>query len=151
VATHRRPTRRLVANHPHARCRTRLFVATAVPEWGIPYVARITSDPVGNDSVTLRLIRGAMRRYGSGLSADGAPITPIGRLLTETDSAAIDDAEVPRDGVRVQRIPMLARRPDGGYDLWTIRRVTVGRGEGRSGLEFDSALPRLPVPEPLDS
>jgi hypothetical protein len=51
---------------------------------------------------------------------------------------------VPREGVRVRRVPALARRVDGGYVRWITRRVTVGRGEGASGLAFDTAVRRRP-------
>jgi hypothetical protein len=65
-------------------------------------------------------------------------------LLAEPDSAVLVDAEVPREGVRVRRVPVLARRVDGGYERWIARRVGVGKAEGASGLGFDVAQPRRP-------
>jgi hypothetical protein len=41
-----------------------------------------------------------------------------------------------------RRVPVLARRVDGGYERWTARRVNVGKGEGAGGPGFDSAIPR---------
>ncbi|MFE0152337.1 DUF6603 domain-containing protein [Nonomuraea sp. NPDC059007] len=38
------------------------------------------------------------------------------------------------------RASAVPRPSDGSYELWTTRRVSVGRGEGRSGLAFDSAV-----------
>jgi hypothetical protein len=83
-----------------------------------------------------------MLKFGEGLPEHGTPIRGTGRLLTGTDHRMLFDAEIPREGVRVQRVPMLSRRSDGSYDLWTARRVSIGRGEGRSGLAFDSGLAR---------
>jgi hypothetical protein len=40
--------------------------------------------------------------------------------------------------VRVTRAYQLARWIDGGTYLWLGRRKTVGRGEGSSGLRFDT-------------
>ena len=118
------------------------LLQTSVPEWWIPYVPQVAG---AVDVLRLELARGAMLRFGPGLPDDGEPIRPRGRLLNGSDLSRIFDAELPREGVRVQRIPMLSRRSDGRYDLWTARRVNIGRGEGRSGLEFDSAIPR-PAP-----
>ena len=75
---------------------------------------------------------------------NGLRVAPLGRLLTEPGSAVLADAEVPRKGVRVRRVPVLARRADGSYARWIARRVSVGKGEGASGLGFDAALPRNP-------
>ncbi|CAN5538888.1 hypothetical protein BH09ACT7_BH09ACT7_35340 [soil metagenome] len=120
------------------------LLQTSVPQWWIPYVARIsggTGIGVG-EPVQLELLRAALLRFGAGLPAAGEEVHGIGRLLNEVGQSVIADAEVPREGVRVQRVPVLARRSDGSYDMWTARRVSVGRGEGRSGLAYDSALPR---------
>ena len=38
----------------------------------------------------------------------------------------------------------LSRGIDGSYLRWITRRVTVGRGEGASGLAFDSTVARKP-------
>jgi hypothetical protein len=54
----------------------------------------------------------------------------------------IEDSRVPREGVRLSRVPALARRPDGRYARWIRRRATSGRGEGTSHLAFDAAIPR---------
>ena len=46
---------------------------------------------------------------------------------------------VPREGRRVQRIPMLARWSGGKTATWIGRRSRIGRGEGASGLRYDVA------------
>lgn len=116
----------------------RYLLATSVPAWWVPYVPRLVRTPQPDgaaDRVAMRLVQGR-------LDCDASAATDIwGRLLDEEQHQVLFDAEVPREGVRVQRVPMLARRPDGTYVSWVARRVSVGRGEGRSGLAFDSAVP----------
>lgn len=116
----------------------RYLLATSVPAWWVPYVPRLMRTPQLDgtpDRVAMRLVQGR-------LDCDASTATDIrGRLLSGDEHRVLFDAEVPREGVRVQRVPMLARRRDGTYVSWVARRVSVGRGEGRSGLAFDSAVP----------
>ncbi|WP_327749996.1 hypothetical protein [Streptomyces europaeiscabiei] len=65
------------------------------------------------------------------------PQTPDGTLLRL--GAAFDDDRIPREGRRVVREHVLARWSDGSTHLWAARRITIGRGEGSSGLDFDDA------------
>ena len=65
----------------------------------------------------------------------------MGQLLDPTPFN-LHEEEIPREGVMVQRVPQLTRTADGRCVRWIARRVRVGRGEGSSGLAFDSALPR---------
>jgi hypothetical protein len=51
---------------------------------------------------------------------------------------AIPEEEVPREGVVVRRTWQAARWHDGRLFVWVGNRAAVGRGEGSSGLEFDS-------------
>jgi hypothetical protein len=64
----------------------------------------------------------------------------LGVLLHPTPLTLMDE-EVPREGVRVRRVPALLRTSDGRMMRWIARRVSVGRGEGSSGLAFDEATP----------
>jgi hypothetical protein len=48
------------------------------------------------------------------------------------------EEEVPRSGLRLVRQFQYARWLDGSTFLWLARRKGVGRGEGSSGLRFDS-------------
>jgi hypothetical protein len=109
----------------------RLMSAVA-PHW-IPFVA--VHDSAGNRGV--RLERAAMLR----LDADPpVPVAPVGRVLEpETAHYAVFEEEVPREGVRISRVPALCRSVDGRTYLWTRRRRTIGRGEQSSGLAFDIA------------
>lgn len=101
---------------------------TEVPDSWIPFV----TIAVGLGAIALR--KGAMLEAG-------APVLPRGLLLRPTP-LTIQDEELAREGVRVRRVPALARHADGRYERWIGRRVSVGRGEGSSGLGFDWAIPR---------
>lgn len=61
-----------------------------------------------------------------------------GRLLAPTPFT-LQEEEVAREGVRVRRVPALLRTTDGRRLCWVARRVSVGVGEGSSGLAFDGA------------
>lgn len=66
------------------------------------------------------------------------PLTPRGRLLA-VGGPPIVDAEVPREGTRLLREPVMARWSDGSSFSWLRRIRRTGRGEGSSGLRFDEA------------
>ena len=110
------------------------LLQTGVPARWIPYLPR------SSGYRAIDLVQGAMP------APDGTPIVPLGRTLGRIDVKLLKDAEVPRDGIVVRRMPSLTRRADGTYVRWTTRRVGVGRGEGASQLAFDSALSRKPRP-----
>jgi hypothetical protein len=107
---------------------------TTVPEHWIPLVPVI--DPGGSGAVVLQ--------RGSLLTQDGTarPITAQGVLL-EPDVSPwfFHEEEVPRAGLRVRRVPSVARWLDGKTYAWLSRLVGPGRGEGSSGLQFDIAVP----------
>jgi hypothetical protein len=104
-----------------------------VPDWWIPMV------PVATGYGTMALRKGAMVK-------DDRPVLPLGVLLKPGQTLTVQDEEIPREGLRARRVPMLARRADGTYVRWTSRQVGVGKGEGASGLAFDSAIRRNPAP-----
>ena len=101
---------------------------STVPIHWTPYV------PTSDGYRSIELLRGRI---------EGKP-GPRGRLLAEAAQQRLFDAEVPRDGIIVTRVPTLVRRADGVYERWIGRRVSTGRGEGSSGLGFDSAPRRRP-------
>jgi hypothetical protein len=107
-----------------------------VPEYWTPLL------PVPTDTATLaiRLVRGAV------LKPDGSRqiVQSQGRILNPENKAplALHEEEVPREGARVIRNYQLARWLDGSTHLWIGRRKQVGRGEGSSGLRFDTAEER---------
>jgi hypothetical protein len=108
---------------------------TDVPEHWIPLLPQRArpADP------SMTFVLGAMSRVAAGGGAE--PVRPLGRLLRPAAPGAavvLREEEVPREGVRVTRGYRLARWLDGTTHLWLARRKSVGRGEGSSGLRFDS-------------
>jgi hypothetical protein len=95
----------------------------ALPRNRIPFV------PIATGISTFTLRKGTMHDTDS----------PLGVLLRQTPYD-LRDEELPRAGVRVRRLNVLARADDGRYLRWIARRVSAGRGEGSSGLAYDSAL-----------
>jgi hypothetical protein len=98
------------------------LLRTEVPRHWIPFV------PVSRGIGEIALRKGTMAE------AD----LSLGLLLSATPMT-VEDEEVPREGLRVRRVPALGRGTDGRYLRWITRRMSVGRGEGRSGLAFDGA------------
>jgi len=74
-------------------------------------------------------------------------IAPRGRILQPSSILQpapyqIPEEEVPRNGVKVQRLTARSRGIDGSTWLWQLRRVQPGTGEVTSALRFDQALTR---------
>jgi hypothetical protein len=93
-------------------------------------------------ALAMQLERRAMLRT----LPDGTRVTvqPQGILLRSDLSLAVDrdalrleEEEVPREGVVVERTFQYARWLDGRSFVWLGRRKSVGKGEGASGLRFD--------------
>jgi hypothetical protein len=116
---------------------------TDVPGHWLPLLPQ--RDRPADPSLTFHL--GALTRPGPGGGPE--PIRPLGRLLRPPAPGAdvvLREEEVPREGVRVTRAYQLARWIDGTTHLWLARRKAVGRGEGSSGLRFDTAEPPTQPP-----
>ena len=105
-------------------------LATTVPDYWVPLLPVRTADG-------LRLQRGKVLKIDGQLEAVGAK----GRVLTPDQPLRIFEEEIPREGVRVTRSWQLARWHDGSTHLWIGRQKEIGRGEGSSGLRFDSVEP----------
>jgi hypothetical protein len=101
--------------------------ATEVPDYWVPLV------PV-RESITapIRLRRGTIP------GPEGSASAAKGRLLAAGVPLALFDEEVPRAGARVTRTWQYARWIDGSRHLWIGSRKEPGRGEGSSGLRFDT-------------
>lgn len=111
---------------------------TEVPQTWTPYLPRV--GPItGHADGAVTLVRGVVARYSGSTRVD---VAPAGTLLAGDEHRWVESAEVPREGVRVQRVPVVARRGDGSWASWTARRVLVGRGEAESGLRADLAVRR---------
>lgn len=105
----------------------RYRLASEIPDYWVPLV------PVRTER-GLRLERGAV------LKTDGSPepVHALGRILESGHELSLFEEEVPREGVRVTRSYQFTRWIDGSTHFWVGRRKGVGRGEGSSGLRFDS-------------
>ncbi len=66
------------------------------------------------------------------------PTRPLGRILVPGQDLELYEEEVPRAGAKVTRAYQYARWTDGSTHVWVGRRKRPGRGEGTSGLRFDS-------------
>jgi hypothetical protein len=109
------------------------LLQTEVPAWWIPFL------PYSTGYATIALAKGMMLH-------DDEPVEPLGVVLRPGEAMALRDEEVPREGLRLRRVPTVARRVDGSYARWVTRRVTTGKGEGSSGLAFDLTIARSPLP-----
>jgi hypothetical protein len=107
----------------------RYRVSTETPDYWVPLLPVRTKDG-------LRLQRGAV------LKTDGRsePVRAVGRILESGNELSLFEEEVPREGVRVTRSYQFTRWIDGSSHFWIGRRKGAGRGEGSSGLRFDSLL-----------
>ena len=103
------------------------LLTTVVPDYWVPLLPVKTDDG-------LRLRRGAV------LKTDGTTgfVPALGRILEPGVVLSLCEEEVPREGVRVTRSYQFTRWIDGSSHCWLGRRKSVGRGEGSSGLRFDS-------------
>jgi hypothetical protein len=115
----------------------RYRLQTTVPTNWIPFIP-VALDPTHGD---IALERAAM------LDDAAQPILPVGRILNPTLGPAstayrVEEEEVPRTGIRVERVVARARGTRGQTFLWITRHKTAGRGEGSSGLRFDLADPK---------
>ncbi|HSM07323.1 MAG TPA: hypothetical protein VK858_22030, partial [Longimicrobiales bacterium] len=99
------------------------MLQTEVPRHWIPFV------PISTGLARIALRKGTMAEEDLSLGVLLAP-TPL----------TVQDEEIPREGLRVRRVPALARATDGRYLRWITRRVSVGRGEGWSGLASDGTF-----------
>ncbi|MCM3873671.1 MAG: hypothetical protein ND895_23540 [Pyrinomonadaceae bacterium] len=107
----------------------RYRLSTETPDYWVPLLPVRTKDG-------LRLKRGAVLKT-DGLSE---PVHAVGRILESGTELSVFEEEVPREGVRVTRSYQFTRWIDGSSHLWIGRRKGAGRGEGSSGLQFDSLL-----------
>lgn len=108
----------------------RYQISTAVPDHWTPLLPERLPD-----KRSVRLVRGRLLRA---LDGELAP-PPKGELLTPDQPLALYEEEVPRAGARVTRQYQYVRWYGGKSLLWIGRQKGAGRGEGSSGLRFDTA------------
>ncbi len=118
-------------------------LASPVPRHWIPFVAVPAGGTAGSGAVQLE--RRALLRFVEGQD-DPELIHPRGQLLrsdpagdvTREPPLRIEDGEVPRDGVLVERAFQHTRWLGGRSLLWLGRCKRVSDGEGASRLVFDT-------------
>lgn len=116
----------------------RYRIESEIPaNWAPLSPVRVAPDP--NPSIALRV--------GNALKATGGehpePAPRLSKILNPEGitNYLIQEEEIPRAGLRVERVVYRARWVDGSTHLWVQRRRRVGAGESRSGLQFDQPLP----------
>jgi hypothetical protein len=80
-------------------------------------------------------------------STGSGPVPSLSNILNpppQSSAYFIQEEEIPRAGLRVERVVFRTRWIDGTSHLWVQRRRRIGAGESQSGLEFDQALPNTP-------
>jgi len=72
-------------------------------------------------------------------TVEGGPTSPSSRIMKRLSISGfrLPDEEVPRAGVRLQRLFCRARPAGGPTHLWIARRKQVGAGQASSGLRYD--------------
>ncbi|MET0461257.1 MAG: hypothetical protein ABW195_18545 [Ilumatobacteraceae bacterium] len=114
---------------------SRYRLASDVPPHWIPLLP-VRLDP---DRPDIRLARGAV--LDPDASGGSRVVVSTATLLGEpTEPLLIPEEEVPREGVVVRRHFQAARDADGRLFVWLAHRASVGRGEGSSGLRFDTLV-----------
>jgi len=118
------------------------LIQTEVPGNWIPFI------PVraGNSNRAVDMQRAAMLRLEG---TAWKPVEPSGRILRPKQESVLSpykirEEEIPRTGVSVSRSVQRVRWVDGSTHLWILRSKSVGKGEGSSGLQFDSTIPERP-------
>ena len=102
----------------------RYILGTRVPDNWIPFI------PVHKDASQTEILLQRTRMIGS----PGAK----GVILTEKETQyVINEEEVPRTSVIVERSYQRTRWLNGKTFMWIGRHKEAGRGEGWSGLLFD--------------
>ncbi len=103
-------------------------LANEVPDFWIPFVPVANTD---NQSVAFR--RGAFLD-----PATDERVRPRGRLLVPEKKLVVEEEEISRVGMSIQRQTRLARWIGGETMLWQGRKRIAGRGQIGSGVRFDT-------------
>lgn len=118
---------------------------TPVPDHWVPFLSVPVPGVPPSDFAT-ELQRRPLVHFRRGESPQ--LVHPQGVLLRGDPGRDVSDdllrvaaEEIPREGILLTRRFQLARTADGGSVLWIGRQKATGRGEGASGLRYDTALP----------
>lgn len=113
-------------------------LASSLPENWIPFIPADASPYRSGSFPSIRLLRAQMIRNIENQQADR--VTARSNLLEMKGDPLLwlEEANVPSTGRRAQLTAQRIRWVDGKTYVWFGRKVTTGRGEGSSGLRFDS-------------
>jgi hypothetical protein len=103
------------------------------PHW-IPFVPRRAPATAAGPSAEMFLRRGRT-------SESASRAAPQYRTRIVGESWRLEEEEIPRTGIRVQRIWRFARGSDGAEYFWIGRRKDVQSIERSAGLDFDYVIP----------
>ena len=116
----------------------RYQLESSPPAWWIPFLPERIAD--GSPEIHFRRARmQAWQLYSDGRVA--GQIGPQGVFLDPRRACWINEEEVPRGGVRIERRWQFGRWSDGSYHIWLQRRKIPGRRERSSGLRWDLLKP----------
>ena len=116
-------------------------IENEVPANWIPLLPMLENPNTSDPSIVLQ--RGAAVKA---TSTGPQPVPALSHILNPapTDQPyLIKEEEIPRSGLRVERVVFRTRWIDGTSHLWVQRRRRMGAGESSSGLKFDQALPNI--------
>jgi hypothetical protein len=120
--------------HIENDAKIRYEIMNSVPENWIPFIPV----KINNDIRKIQLQRASMPRIVEGI--DPVKVKPLTSLLREGLPSAyfIHEEEIPRSGIVVSQSYQRTRWRNGQVFTWLGVRKQIGRGEGNSGLKFDS-------------
>jgi hypothetical protein len=120
------------------RAPLRYQIESKVPLHWIPLVGV----PVPGHAPDIQLQKARVLRPDPTSTPPGQPraVPPIGRVL-RPEPMLVPEEEIPRMGLRIERVVFRSRWIDGTGHLWIARRRRAGAGETQSGLTFDAARP----------
>jgi hypothetical protein len=117
----------------------RYQIGNEVPANWVPLLPKLATP--GNPSIVLQ--RGQAEKAIN--DTDVGPVTSLSKILNPDLLSGgpylIDEEEIPRSGLRIERVVYRTRWIDGSAHLWVQRRRKVGAGESQSGLQWDQARP----------
>ena len=96
--------------------------------------------PIPGKAPAIQLQKARVLRPGVQITDPPRAVPPVGKVL-KPEPYLLPEEEVPRAGLRIERVVFRSRWTNGSAHLWVARRCKGGAGETQSGLRFDSALP----------
>jgi len=116
-------------------------IESEIPANWVPLLPILEQPGTGDPSIVLQ--RGAAVKATSTGSGVVPSLSNILNPLPKTDPYFIKEEEIPRAGLRVERVVFRTRWIDGTSHLWVQRRRRIGAGEASSGLKFDQPRPNI--------